>query len=195
MKTVFIFLFFCAHLNLFAGEFVNFEPANNISPKQLLAKKQDCNGEEGPKIKNICFFVGSRMRDSSPNPRYTYMYQKKFYEAACVGESDSEEVAAEKIRALWKSIRPAMTCTNTHFDVDQGSILKYAISKNFEDFIDEVIRWKIDLNEVDNSDQRTLLDYVKYHMDRNKGNELESKFKMYYIKLRGAGAKHKEEIK
>ena len=85
-------------------------------------------------------------------------------------------------------------CNNTQFDVTDGSILKYAVTTYFDDFIDDIIRWKINLNKVHASDNRTLLDYIQYQMEHNKGNALENKFRYYYNKLKAAGAKHRSEL-
>jgi len=43
-------------------------------------------------------------------------------------------------------------------------------------------------------DGRIVPDYIRYQLQRNKGNALEEKFQIYYHMLRKAGARHKEEL-
>ncbi|MNI27394.1 hypothetical protein D3C73_811290 [compost metagenome] len=75
-----------------------------------------------------------------------------------------------------------------------GNLLKYVVSYRFTEFIDDAIRWRLPLNKIDYTDNRTLLDYVKYHTVKNKGNALEELYQVYYDKLRSAGAKHRTEL-
>ena len=78
-------------------------------------------------------------------------------------------------------------CYSTQFDVRDGNILKYAVSNRFDDFIDEVIEWGVNLNRVDEHDNRTILDYIEFHVRRNKGNSLEERFQMYYDQFKDPG--------
>lgn len=145
------------------------------------------------KLKNLCGMVGSRTMDVNKPDKY--MYEQRIYDAACIDPAkDSEAVQHEKIRKAWSTYEDDLKCNNTQFDVVDGHLLKYAVTTYFEDFIDDVIKWKVNLNKVDASDNRTVLDYIKYQMERNKGNALEPKFKHYYDKLKAAGAKHKSEL-
>jgi len=144
------------------------------------------------KLKNLCMLISGRVKDSSGKNKY--LYQSKFQEAGCVQASDSEEVKAQKIREAWVKYEDDLKCNSTQFDVMDGHLLKYAVSYKFDDFLDEAIKWKVNLNKVDAIDGRTTLDYIKYQIERNKGNALEEKFQIYYDKLKAAGAKHKSEL-
>jgi len=144
------------------------------------------------KLKNLCTMVSGRMKDSSGKNKY--LYQTKVQEAACIQSSDSEEVKNQKIKEAWTKYEDDLKCNSTQFDVMDGSLIKYSVSYRFDEFIDEVIKWKINLNKVDATDGRTPLDYIKYHIEKNKGNALEEKFQIYYDKLKAAGAKHKSEL-
>jgi hypothetical protein len=149
------------------------------------------------KMMNLCTIISGRMKDNNPESGYKYLYQRRIYEAARVDKStDSKEVIAKKIVNMWTVYEQLnlLKCNSTQFDVMDGSLLKYAVSYKFTEFIDEAIRWKVPLNKIDYTDNRTLLDYVQYHINRNKGNALEELFQIYYEKLRSAGAKHKTEL-
>ena len=149
------------------------------------------------KMKNLCMCIGSRIEDPQPTPTYRYLYTRKFYEAARVDTAtDSKATIAEKITGMWKVYEQTnlAVCNNTQFDVTDGSVLKYAVTTYFIEFVEDIIQWKIPLNKVDASDNRTLLDYIKAQLERNKGNALESKFQLYYDRLKAAGAKHRWEL-
>ena len=147
------------------------------------------------KLKNLCMMVSSRMPLPATLGTDQYRYQHAFKQAACVNEAnDSPAIAAEKIRQAWAAAEDKLVCNSVQFDVQAGNVLKFAVSTKFDDFIDEVLTWKINLNRVDPHDQRTVLDYIQYHIQKNEGNELQGKFQRYYQLFRKAGAKHKSEL-
>jgi antitoxin component YwqK of YwqJK toxin-antitoxin module len=147
------------------------------------------------KLDNICMSLDSRTKDPKPRGDYYYMYQRKMLDAACVDvEKDSEEIVGRKIRAMWDKCWDKLKCHSIQFDASGGNILKFAVSTKFNEFIDDVIYWKVDLNKVDALDQRTVLDYITYQIEKNKGLSIESKYRHYYKILREAGAKHKSEL-
>src|SRR5690606_25460053 len=99
-----------------------------------------------------------------------------------------------KIRDTWMVMEDELVCDSTQVDVLKGNILKYAVSNKFDDFIEDAIEWKVNLNHIDHSDNRTVLDYISFHIERNKGNALEPIFNHYYKILKRSGAKHKSEL-
>jgi len=123
------------------------------------------------------------------------MYQRKILDAACVDVSkDNEEQISQKIRRMWSASKTQLKCNNAQFDVADRNVLKFAVSSLFTDFLDDAIYWKVELNQVDQIDQRTVLDYVQFQIERNQGSSLESRFRNYYRMLREGGAKHKSEL-
>jgi len=146
------------------------------------------------KLKNICMMVGNRMPAPKPHGEIVYRYQLALREAACVAENEVPSKVSEKVRLAWQASENLLVCNSVQFDVMAGNLLKFAVSKKNDDFIDDVIGWGVNLNRIDPSDQRTVLDYIKFHIDRNKGNELEGKFEIYYNQFRKAGAKHSSEL-
>jgi hypothetical protein len=146
------------------------------------------------KLKSLCLMIGNKISDFEGGPN-KYMYQTKFLEAACVDiKKDSEAVKYEKIQKAWIASENDIKCNSTRFDVRDGNILKFAVSNDFDDFITDVINWKVNLNRVDPTDGNTVLDYIKKHMEINKGNSLGQKYQIYYERLKKAGAKHKSEL-
>ena len=85
-------------------------------------------------------------------------------------------------------------CNNLQFDVGNGSVLKFGVATKFGNFISDVITWGVNLNKVDETDERTLLDYVRWQMEENQGNPIAERMRLYYRALRKAGAKHRSEL-
>jgi hypothetical protein len=147
------------------------------------------------KLRGLCGYVGNFTKDDLPQGRYEYTYQRRILEAACVDiNKDSDEEISRKIALVWKENEDALICNNTQFDVGNGSVIKYAVISGFDHFVFDIATWKINLNKIDETDGRTVLDYVKYHLDRAKGTASERRLKLYYAVLKDAGAKHKSEL-
>jgi hypothetical protein len=151
------------------------------------------------RLTNICSSIGGFVKDPAPRGEYSYMYQRKIYDAACVDlQKDSEALMKRKIQEMWRiderQPRPRMTCNNLQFDVASGNILKFAVRKRFQEFLEDAVWWGVHLNRVDASDQRTVLDYVKDELDRTSHPSTRSTLQVYYNTLRRAGAKHRAEL-
>ena len=154
-------------------------------------------------MRNICMVIGDHM---ASHPRYDppghgeagttfqYLYEQKVFAAAGVAPGADPEERNRRIRAMFADDLPSFHCTNTQFDVPRGHIFKFAVASAFDDFLDDLVKWGVDLNPVDESDGRTVLDYIEYHMDKSRGGALEAKFKTYYDRLRAAGARHAREL-
>jgi uncharacterized delta-60 repeat protein len=150
------------------------------------------------KLENICIYIDSRGKDPKPKGDYEYMYQRRLLDAACVDvEKDSEEVIGQKIRKMWDAAfaQQKLNCHSMQFYPSGGNILKFAVSCKFDEFIDDAIWWKVNLNFIDEVDKETVLDYVQHQIEKNKGFNIVSKLQHYYKILREAGAKHASELK
>lgn len=200
MRSFFIFSLLFVSISSFAQ--VEEDCADDQAKKLMNAMKktavEEPTGASCPnfkKVKNLCLFVSGVNEDPTPLGNHKYVYQRKVLEASCVDiEKDSDEVKKSKISKMWAQFEAQMVCNSVQFDVQNGSIIKYAAIRNFDSFISDVIKWKVHLNRVDESDGRTVLDYIKYHIERSKGSELEKTLKDYYDRLKKAGAKHKNEL-
>jgi hypothetical protein len=147
------------------------------------------------KLTNICSSISSFDKDPTPRGEYSYMYQRKIYDAACVDfDKDSEAQIKAKIQKMWSSSDHKLKCHNLQFDVIDGNILKFAVRKRFKEFLEDAVFWKVNLNRVDESDQRTVLDYVRDELSRTTNPSTRSTLEAYYTILRGGGAKHKSEL-
>ena len=148
------------------------------------------------KLHAICNDIYQKHEDRTPNTPYQFQYERKIYQAACADiENDSEEEAARKIRDMWNKLAPKLTCQDANFNVINGSILKYAVKMNTYDLLDRAVEfWKVNLNSIDSSDQKTLLDYIQSEIEKNKGGTQEQRLKDYYRILKKHGAKHSSEL-
>ena len=145
--------------------------------------------------RGICAAVSNRDQTETEPQKYPYRYQRKIFEASCVDMyRDSDEEIARKVSAMWAKNADKLTCTDTSFDVEKGSIIKYAVNAKFENFIYDVISWKVDLNRIDESDNRTVLDYIQDQIRSYKGLPTERDLRIYYELFRKAGAKHRSEL-
>lgn len=154
-----------------------------------------CNADAKKALRGMCMYVSRREYDPHAQGRYRFLYQKKMFEAACVDrDKDSDEAIAVKVSRVWAEHEKNLVCSGVQFDLEKGSLLKFAVSNNFNEFISDAIQWKVNLNKVDEADGKTLLDYTAEKLKRNGGGPLEFTLKMYYENLREAGAKHASEL-
>ena len=170
--------------------------ASLLCASSALAQEQSpCPNPE--KLEQFCSSVGALEPDDeeTTGPKYRYYYQRQVFEASCVAPDDAGEVRNRKIAQMWKRFEDKeLTCNNLQFDVVNGSVIKYAASRGIDSFMRDVTQWGIDLNKIDKSDNRTILDYVQVKLERAKGGSLERTYRFYYDILRKAGARHRHEI-
>lgn len=164
---------------------------------KLVGKVQEakCEADAKKALRGMCGSVASMHPDSEPQGRYRFIYQRKLLQASCADPTkDSEEQIAKKINAVWTKNEDSLKCSGGQFDLDNGSIIKFAVNMKFDVFIHDVAKWKINLNKIDQADGKTVLDYVQVQIERNKGTANEPVLKNYYETLKLAGAKHKKDL-
>lgn len=145
------------------------------------------------KITNLCVIVANKNLDEAPISKNEYLYNRQILEASCA-ENDTRAVQIEKISKLWPLIEDRLSCNLPNFEVANGNILKVAVNSLFNEFLFDAARWKMDLNVVDKSDGRTLLDYISDQIKKNEGTSLEPILRSYYDRLKRYGAKHRSEL-
>lgn len=195
------FLLMIFLLLLAQGAFSTEEDCEEETPKIVqavmnAAKTENSKGcADQKKLENLCYSISNMEKLPNPIGKVRFEFQKKFLEASCANaESDSPEVIQAKVQKMWLQLRDKMVCNSISFDVENGSIIKFAVALKFDEFIYHILKWKIDLNKVDPSDNRTVLDYIQRQIERNKGNSLEPTLQSYYNRLKAAGAKHRSEL-
>ena len=143
------------------------------------------------KLRGICNYVYGKIEDKTDPENWTFAYERQIYEAAGVDfKLDTADIARRKIRQMWDANQSRLRCNRGDFDVTNGSILKYAVAKRTFDFIDNAVSvWGVDVNQPDDSDGKTLLDYIDQKIAENLGNDLEPVLRSYVSKLVSFGAK------
>ncbi|QDC36218.1 hypothetical protein [Sphingobium fuliginis] len=148
------------------------------------------------KLTGICDNVYGRDRDNSDPENFSYAYERKIYQASCVDfKSDTQAEARQKIQALWRNHQDRLQCDGANFPVANGSILKFAVEMQATVFVTNATRfWGLDLNIVDQSDGKTVLDYTRDRIEAYRGTPAESTLRNYYSDFRRYGAKHASEL-
>ncbi|MCM2348398.1 MAG: hypothetical protein NDI69_00165 [Bacteriovoracaceae bacterium] len=158
-----------------------------------MVSKTSCIDKPNIFRQKMCLYIGLLEKDPNPTKNIKYKFQRLVLEGACVDqEKDSQEVVNKKVAAMWKEHEKILYCNALTFEVMNGNAIKFAVQYTFDDYIEQVAEWKIDLNHVDQSDGRTLLDYVQKKIDESEA--LRGRMQRYYDILRKAGAKHKSEL-
>lgn len=91
-----------------------------------------------------------------------YEYEQRLWELAGAKMGvDNVEIAIQKITVWWNKYKKKCICDSVVFNVPNGSILKFAITKNRIAFI-ETLAWEygLDINFIDPADGRNLIDYL-----------------------------------
>ena len=162
----------------------------NVS-KQL---NVDCPGQVN--AADLCAAVSSQHLESNPSQNTRYAYQTKIYRAACVNSRvDTPEIIQAKIQNFWNRFHHQLNCSSVDFTVRNGHILKLAVERNSRDFVNDAVRkWKVNLNHLDPSDKKTVLDYIEAEIVKSRGTNLEPVLQRYFTLFRSNGAKFSREI-
>jgi hypothetical protein len=145
-------------------------------------------------VARLCNEVGDQLQ-TDEGDGLTYNYERRLKHAACVQKIDSVELEQEKIRRFWSQNQSRLTCTQLGFSVRKGSLLKLAVERNARSFINDAVRrWKVDLNQVDASDGRTVLDYIQDELLKERGTRNEANLQRYFDFFRRFGAKLQREL-
>lgn len=146
-------------------------------------------------LRGLCTIVSTIQEDDTIGGRYMWAYQRQLLIAANVDiTADDEETVARKIREVWEANKHRFQCSSASFDIPRGNIIKFAVNAKFDHFIDDMVNWGIELNDIDEYDQRTVLDYIEHQIQRNQGSSIERRLRGYYDLLRKAGALHLREL-
>lgn len=114
---------------------------------------------------------------------------------------DNELIIKAKVQRFWNLYYEYFGCDTLGFATEYGNILKFAIHNSYNTFIDSMVsNFLIDINKIDPSDGKTLLDFVKEEINRYgampEQNSRVEELKTIYKHLRNdLGAKHASELK
>ncbi|MFM7404145.1 MAG: hypothetical protein ACKO1N_08660 [Erythrobacter sp.] len=146
------------------------------------------------KLVAICDYVYDRTRMPTGST-YRFEYERAINEAACTSPAEPIEIQREKIQRLWNNHQQSFRCTANNFDVNEGNVLKYAIKTRSFSLVNAAIaRSELNLNYVDPSDGRTILDYVDEELRLNRGSTNEFQLQEFFNVMRSRGAKFAHEL-
>lgn len=148
-------------------------------------------------VGNFCAAVENQTDELDPShPTISFRYQTLIYNASCVQPNDSEATIKAKIQNFWNRYHGTLTCIRQNFNPRDGNILKLAIARQSEPFIEDTLRsWQVSLNHVDSVDNMTVLDYIDLRKREAGSNQsLIRIYQRYYDQFRAAGAKHKRDL-
>lgn len=120
---------------------------------------------------------------------FEYVYEKRLWQMAGVRIGiDNEETTKQKIQLWWSKYKTKCKCDSVSFNVPNGNILKFAITKNATDFINNlVLNYDLDINFTDPADSKNLLDYISDEIQKmENGSASKSSIDIY--------KKYKEEL-
>ena len=150
----------------------------------------------------ICSDLYARDESETSGTGLSYAYQEKLWKISCaiVGK-DNIDVARKKIQNMWMENRQNFRCYNypTSIATDKN-ITKFSLDTGFTGFISEgVKKYKFDMNFLDPSDNKTLLDFVfEQEQEIRKtipiNTERADEYNRIYKMLVENGAKHSWEL-
>lgn len=148
------------------------------------------------RLDGLCGDVYSRTEDRSNPALWAYSYERRIYDAAGVDfQKDTPQVARKRIQTLWLRHQDLFKCDAMNFQVQRGSILKYAVEIRTYPLILNAIRsWQLDLNIIDESDRATVLDFVETKIVESQGTDSYDVLVSNWRLLRRAGAKRCDEL-
>lgn len=151
-------------------------------------------------IHTLCNYVGEETPEDSTSENI-YRYQTIINNAACITSDLSPTEKKKRMDKFWVMYGKDIQCQNLTFYVKgngSGSLIKYAVSIPFDDFMRDVIsNWQVPpeaLNVKDKADGLTVLDYIEQEKTKAKSAAISSQLQKYYDKLKLLGAKHAKDI-
>ena len=120
--------------------------------------------------KALCADIGSKTKvPEKEQTFYEYTYEKRILQLACVNIGvDDEETTKSKVQLFWNKYKTNCKCDSVTFGVQNGNILKFALSQSHPQFIETLSAYGIDINFTDPADGLNLLDYVISEIERMK---------------------------
>ena len=141
----------------------------------------------------LCNAINDQVPEARNGTRFNY--ETRIYGGASVNLlRDPPAHVAKKIQHWWLTNFDALTCDLLGFSVKGGSILKLALQRDSNHFINDVVRrWGLWLNGRDFTGQ-TVLDFIEAEMERNRGLPWENVMRRYRTLFERAGAKRAADL-
>jgi len=163
----------------------------------------DCPEPTAQMYSNMCHSIYERQNSQNPGPGISYKYQELLWKISCAKIGiDKLPEARIKIQCMWSNYREKIRCYNYPTLISsEKNVMKFSLDTGFTALISEAVkRYKLDMNFIDPSDKKTILDFIEETekeirnsppIDTSRADEYQS---MYQL-LRTNGAKHSRELK
>lgn len=161
----------------------------------LVARQSEAEPAARFNFASFCNAVESKVLSNRfTHDSVLYAYQDMLVEASGVARQDSTETANRKIGVFLNANAASLTCNMTNFNPRNGNIYKLAVARQVDGFIDDALdNWRVNLNQIDATDNKTVLDYIRDRQD-TAGPTYARTLGRYYDRFRAAGAKHRIEL-
>lgn len=140
--------------------------------EHIVIRTKDCPPPKSWDYKVMCSDITTRSKVLFNGQDFflEYRYEKRLWEIACADPLvDDFETAKKKIQVMWEKYKKQFTCDTLGFNVQNGSFLKFAISSSMPSVIETMAStYELDINFIDPSDGKNLLDYVNGEIERRK---------------------------
>lgn len=144
----------------------SFEEIKAVSLKmsRILFKNfnDTCPPPKSIDYKALCADIGSKAKVPEKEQEfYEYTYERRILQLACVNIGvDDEETTKRKLVLFWNKYKKNCKCDSVEFNVQNGNILKFAISQNMPTVIETLASYGLDINFIHPADGLNLLDYI-----------------------------------
>lgn len=143
-----------------------------IAPALYAQSPQPCDGKASyaecevtrVNVRRLCNFVSGKSLED-PDEVFQFAAETALWEMSGAKLNvDSPEQATRKIQRMWDRHKSGLTCNTTRMF---GNVLQIAVNSAFPEFI-EMLEWKygLDMNFIDPSTGRTVLDFVQSEIRR-----------------------------
>ena len=173
----------------------------NFAAKAQSTDTLKCNCPEPTRdqFMGVCNAIYDK-KDGSEEIGIGYKYQEELWAISCaVPGVDTKEQAALKIQCMWLKYRHKFRCYKyAGVSVPDGNVLKFAMDTGFSTFlVTAVKKYKLDMNFIDPTDGRTIMDFLKVSMERYRqagSAERVVEYERIYKLYKDNGAKHASEL-
>ena len=127
-------------------------------------------------IKKFCDCIASQEGPTEIGRNYVeYWWEEVLAEYAGADfQKESREAVAQKIKIYWDKYKTRFGCRSSAFNLDKGSVLKFAVIQGFVPFIETAFEtYGMDISFVDPADGRTLCEYMNEELFRKTGMNFE----------------------
>lgn len=165
----------------------------------LSASDSDCPEPTVVQFRSVCSDIENKTKDVDEKSDFMYRYESSLWTMSCARPgTDSFDTARKKIALMWGAHYDQFKCVT--IGLDSGDLLKYAVKKDFTEFILDVAKnYKLNINRIDRADGTTVLDYVQAEIAKARQSDksadyirhLESVYKQLRNEL---GARHRTEL-